>query len=119
MCAHITQLGAFAQSVSDDFVSSSGTTEFAVVGANLSWQLYSGGAVSSAIRQAKQLASQRRIQVVEVARAVRQAITASWNAYAAFGLIIKSAKAQVAAEQLAFEGTRQEYRAGTRTTSTC
>jgi outer membrane protein len=111
------QLSAFAQSgVSDDFVSSSGTTEFAVVGANLSWQLYSGGAVSSAIRQAKQLASQRRIEVVEVARAVRQAVTASWNAYAAFGLIIKSAKAQVAAEQLAFEGTRQEYEAGTRTT---
>ncbi len=91
--------------ISDDLRSNDGTTEYALVGAGFTWQLYAGGAVSSAIRQAKEIASQRRIQVVEVARAVRRAVTASWNAYAAFGLIIKSAKAQVAAEQLAFEGT--------------
>ena len=102
--------------ISDDLRNNDGTTEYALVGAGFTWQLYAGGAVSSAIRQAKEIASQRRIQVVEVARAVRRAVTASWNAYAAFGLIIKSAKAQVAAEQLAFEGTRQEYEAGTRTT---
>ncbi|MGA7267543.1 MAG: TolC family outer membrane protein, partial [Aestuariivirga sp.] len=102
--------------ISDDLRNNDGTTEYALAGASFTWQLYAGGAVSSAIRQAKEIASQRRIQVVEVARAVRRAVTASWNAYAAFGLIIKSAKAQVAAEQLAFEGTRQEYEAGTRTT---
>ena len=68
------------------------------------------------MRQAKQLASQRRIQVIEVARAVRQAVSQAWNAYVAYADIIKNAKTQVAAAQLALDGVQQEYQAGTRTT---
>ncbi|MCB1377646.1 MAG: TolC family outer membrane protein [Alphaproteobacteria bacterium] len=103
-------------SASDDFTRDNTSVERASIGAVFSWQLYGGGQVYSSIRQAKQLASQKRIQVVEVARAVRQAVAASWNAYAAFGQIITAAKAQVSASQLALEGVRQEYQAGTRTT---
>ena len=100
----------------DDWSRDNTSVESASVGAVLSWNLYAGGQVHSSIRQAKQLASQKRIQVVEVARAVRQAVAASWNAYAALGQIITAAKAQVAASQLALDGVRQEYDAGTRTT---
>lgn len=102
--------------VQDDYKKGRDSTESAAVSAVLSWDLYGGGAVHSRVRQAKQLASQRRIQVVEVARAVRQAVAASWNAYAALGQIITAAKSQVAAANLALDGVRQEYQAGTRTT---
>ena len=75
-----------------------------------------GGAVYSSVRQAKQLASQRRIQVIEVARAVRKAVAEAWNAYVAYADIITNARTQVSASELALNGVQQEYQAGTRTT---
>lgn len=88
----------------------------ASVSASLRVPLYEAGLAYSQVRQAKQLASQQRIAVIEVARAVRQAVAASWNAFVALGDIIKNAKTQVAAAQLALDGVQQEYKAGTRTT---
>ena len=102
--------------IRDEFTTDNNSIETASVGATMQWQLYGGGQVHSSIRQAKQLASQRRIQVVEVARAVRQAVASAWNAYVALGQIITAAKSQVAASSLALEGVREEYQAGTRTT---
>ncbi len=86
------------------------------VSANVTVPLYEAGLVYSQIRQAKQLASQNQIAVIEVTRAIRQAVAASWNAYVGLGDIIKSAKTQVEAAQLALNGVQQEYQAGTRTT---
>jgi outer membrane protein len=84
---------------------------------NVTVPLYpQGGAVYSAIRQAKQLASQRKIEVIEVARAVRQAVSQSWAAYVAYVQIIKNARTGVSAAELALSGVQQEYQAGTRTT---
>lgn len=88
----------------------------ASLSAVVSIPIYEAGEVYSRIRQAKQLASQNRIAVIEVARAVRQAVASSWNAYVALGDIIQAAKAQVSAAQLALDGVQQEYQAGTRTT---
>jgi outer membrane protein TolC len=84
--------------------------------ARVSVPIYEAGLDYSRVREAKQLASQRRIQVIEIARAVRQAVAQSWNAYFAFGDIIRNAKTQVSAAQLALSGVQQEYQAGTRTT---
>jgi outer membrane protein len=86
------------------------------VGAQLSIPLYESGFVYSQVRQAKQLASQSRIQVIEVARAVRQAVASSWNAYVGLAQIIRNTRTQVSAAQLALNGVQQEYQAGTRTT---
>ena len=86
------------------------------IGAQLSIPLYESGFVYSQVRQAKQLASQSRIQVIEVARSVRQAVASSWNAYVGLAQIIKNARTQVSAAQLALNGVQQEYQAGTRTT---
>ena len=102
--------------VSDNLDVGGTSDKVASISANVSMPLYEAGEVYSRIRQAKQTASQRRIQVVEVARQVRQAVAAAWNAYVALGDIIKAAKAQVSAAQLALEGVQQEYQAGTRTT---
>ena len=86
------------------------------VGAQLSIPLYESGFVYSQVRQAKQLASQSRIEVIEVARSVRQAVASSWNAYVGLAQIIKNTRTQVSAAQLALNGVQQEYQAGTRTT---
>jgi outer membrane protein len=86
------------------------------VGAQLSIPLYESGFVYSQVRQAKQLASQSRIQVIEVARSVRQAVASSWSAYVGLAQIIKNTRTQVNAAQLALNGVQQEYQAGTRTT---
>ena len=86
------------------------------VGAQFTIPLYESGFVYSQVRQAKQLASQSRIQVIEVARAVRQAVASSWNAYVGLAQIIKNSRTQVSAAQLALQGVQAEYQAGTRTT---
>ncbi len=91
------------------------TRTLTVIGV-VSMPLYEAGAVYSQVRQAKQLASQQRIQVIEVERAVRQAVSASWSFLVAARQAIAAAKDQLAAARLALDGVQQEYAAGTRTT---
>lgn len=99
-----------------DFNKSRNTSSVAQLSAQVSIPLYESGLIYSQVRQAKQLASQSRIQVIEVARAVRQAVASSWNAYVGLAQIIKNTRTQVNAAQLALNGVQQEYQAGTRTT---
>ena len=103
--------------VNEDFKGRNGDkSESAAVGGFLTVPLYEAGLVYSRVREAKQLASQRRIQIIEVARSVRQAVAAAWSAYVSFRQIISAAKQAVSAARLALEGIRQEFSAGTRTT---
>jgi outer membrane protein len=78
--------------------------------------LYEGGRVYSAVRQAKQLESQRRIEIVAAGRSVTQGVTSAWSFLAAAREGIASAKAQVSAAAEALEGVRQEYLVGSRST---
>jgi outer membrane protein len=78
--------------------------------------IYQGGREYAAIRQAKQTASQRQLQIIEATRAVRQQVTAAWYTYVSSGQGITAAKAQVAAASLALDGINQEYLVGSRTT---
>ncbi|MFM8747129.1 MAG: TolC family outer membrane protein [Aestuariivirga sp.] len=103
--------------VSDpDFTEDQNENASAVFGASFSIPLYEAGLVYSQVREAKQRASQSRIQVIEIARDVRRAVVESWNAYVGLGEIIKNTRTQVSAAQLALTGVQQEYAAGTRTT---
>ena len=88
----------------------------AAISAQLTIPLYEAGLAYSQVREAKQRASQSRIQLIEVARDVRSAVAQSWNAYMGLGQIIQNTKTQVRAAQLALTGVQQEYQAGTRTT---
>jgi outer membrane protein len=88
----------------------------ASIAALLSIPIYEGGLAYSQVREAKQRASQSRIQLIEVARDVRSAVAQSWNVYTGLGEIIRNTKTQVRAAQLALTGVQQEYQAGTRTT---
>jgi outer membrane protein len=78
--------------------------------------IYQGGREYSAIRRAKQVSSQRKIQIIEATRLVRQQVTASWGALTSSNQAITSAKSQVASAELALDGINQEYAVGSRTT---
>ncbi|MFO1089728.1 MAG: TolC family outer membrane protein [Hyphomicrobiales bacterium] len=78
--------------------------------------IYEGGYVYSQVRQAKQVASQRRIEILGARRAVREQVTSSWNNFQAATAVIVSQKASVEANRLALEGVRQEALVGSRTT---
>jgi outer membrane protein len=99
-----------------DFTEDHNENASAFLGATVSIPLYEAGLVYSQVREAKQRASQNRIQVIEIARDVRRAVVQSWNAYVGLGEIIKNTRTQVRAAQLALTGVQQEYEAGTRTT---
>jgi TolC family type I secretion outer membrane protein len=77
--------------------------------------LYEAGRVYSSVRKAKHEASQRKIQVIEASRAVRESVAASWAYLDAARQGIASAKTQVSAAQLALQGVREEYNIGSRT----
>jgi outer membrane protein len=102
--------------VNDNPSSGVGSSERAIVEGVLTIPLYEAGRVYSSVRQAKQLASQRRLQVIQAGRAVRESVSTSWNNLSAAREIIRSAKEQVSAVELALDGVRQEYFVGSRTT---
>ncbi len=77
--------------------------------------LYQQGLVSSRVRQAKQTANQRRIQIVEQMRAVEQQGTSSWENLVSSQAQIKSFTSSVNAAEIALDGVRQEEEVGERT----
>lgn len=98
-----------------DHVSKGNTEQLAVIG-SIVVPLYEAGSVYSAVRQAKQVESQNRIQIIGAARAVREAVETSWNLVLSARETIVSSKAQVTANTLALDGVKQENLVGTRTT---
>lgn len=83
--------------------------------ANLRVPLYQSGAVFSRVRQAKQTASQRLLELADAEReAIRQA-TESWEALETARARIVSFTFEVASQEIALEGVRQESQVGART----
>lgn len=91
------------------------TEQLSLLG-SVSVPLYEAGSVYSAVREAKQTESQRRIEIISAARTVRESVVTSWNALIAARETIASAKSQVSANALALDGVKQEYLVGSRTT---
>lgn len=90
-------------------------TDSAKIAAVVSVPLYQAGAVSSRVRQSKQTAGQRRVEV-EVARrnAVEGAATA-WESLQTARARIGSIQAQIRAADIALTGVREEAAVGART----
>ncbi len=77
--------------------------------------LYSSGSVEAQVRQSKQIAGQRRIQIEEQRNlSVESAIT-SWEGWIAAKAQIVSFTEQVEASRIALDGVRQENTVGSRT----
>ncbi|MCK0070566.1 TolC family outer membrane protein [Kordiimonas laminariae] len=82
----------------------------------LSVPLYSGGARHSQIRQAKQVRSQRLMEIRQAERVAQENVFVAWDQYRAATGQIKSTQASVRANEIALEGVRQEAFVGSRTT---
>ena len=78
--------------------------------------IYSGGLVSSRIRQSVERNNADRITVEGVRRTVMQGVTQFWSQLIAARANIASSELQVGAARIAAEGTRQEQQVGLRTT---
>lgn len=103
-------------SFNDDPSVGTSRSESARIEGVLTIPLYEAGRVYSSVREAKHVASQRRLEVIQAGRSVRESVSISWNNLAAAREIIRSAKSQVSAAALALDGVRQEYLVGSRTT---
>lgn len=92
------------------------SSRFAQVQGVLTVPLYEGGRVYSQVRQAKQIESERRIQIVEAGRSVREGVSVAWATFQAATQAIAAIRTQVQAAQIALDGVQQEYLVGSRTT---
>ena len=89
-------------------------TDRASVIAQLTIPLYQAGGPSARVRRAKQTAGQRRIEVEETRRLVREQATFAWEVLVAARARIIQFEIQVSANEVALVGTRQEALHGLR-----
>ncbi len=101
---------------SDDQSSEAQWQEEGSLAATLSIPLYQSGAVYSRVRQARQLNSQRKIEIETAVREVREAVSRSWEQLVSARAQIESNEEQVRANTIALEGVNQEAQVGSRTT---
>jgi type I secretion outer membrane protein, TolC family len=78
--------------------------------------IYEGGAVHSAVRQAKESLGQAKIQVDVLRDQVQAAVVSAWGSLEASRAQVVAARAQVEATRLALDGVIEEQRVGQRTT---
>ncbi len=93
-----------------------GRSRSGYIGGTLSVPIYQSGRVYSRIREAKQISSQRKLEVLDAQRQVREQVVSAWHLLKAATATIAAAKEAVAANQVALDGVKQEAQVGTRTT---
>lgn len=91
-------------------------SESAKIALTVTVPLYEGGSIYSQTRQRKQTHNQRRIQVEEQRRSVRQSVTQAWENLSTARSNITARTSQVDAARIALEGVQQEAEVGSRTT---
>ena len=84
--------------------------------ASLSWPLYQGGAEYAAIRQAVQQREYARQQLDVARRTAIQNAEQFWDTLTATRATITSTRAEIAANEIALDGTEREALVGSRTT---
>ena len=84
--------------------------------ATLRMPLYQGGAANARIRQSKQVAAQRRLELDQARRGVQEQVANAWRALTSARAQITAFESQVAAAAVALDGVEQETRVGLRTT---
>ncbi|WP_158045572.1 TolC family outer membrane protein [Skermanella pratensis] len=88
----------------------------ASVTASVTIPLYQAGSTAARVREARQTASQRRIQIEEARRQVVENAIRAWEGLTTARATIQSRQSQVRASEIALEGVRQEALVGSRTT---
>jgi len=87
-----------------------------VIGVQVNVPLYAGGARYSDIRRAKQVRSQRMMEIRQAERVAQENVFVAWDRYRAAVGQITSSQASVRANEIALEGVKQEAYVGSRTT---
>lgn len=82
----------------------------------MTWQLYDGGADYSKIREARQTASQHRMELEDVRHKAHETARNAWQELAAAEASIKADQAEIEAASDALQGVKVEARVGSRTT---
>jgi len=95
--------------------SNNGRQDVASIGLSMNWQLYTGGATSSRIREARQNLSRSSSDYDATQRSAVQVAIQSWEQYQTARATVVSRKSQVSAAQIALDGVRQEASVGNRT----
>ena len=90
-------------------------TDRAEILAEVTIPLYQQGAVSSRIREARQITNQRRIEIEEARRRTGQESISAWEGLQTARAQIRSFESGVRAAEIALEGVRQENQVGART----
>ena len=78
--------------------------------------LYQGGEEYAAIRQAKELLSQARLQADLQRDMIRAQVVSTWGQLETAKAVIRSSEAAVKASEIALDGVREEAKVGQRTT---
>lgn len=99
----------------NEFVGATNQRKGTQWGLTFSVPLYQGGAEYSAVRQQKQIRSQRMLQIASAERLAMQNVRVGWENYRAARARIESTASQVRANEIALDGTRQESTVGART----
>ncbi len=110
----ITAEGSLARNY-DAGGSAAGRQDAATVGVAMNWALYTGGATSSRIREARQNLSRRADELEATQRSAVQIATQSWEQYQTAKATVISRQAQVKAATVALDGVQQEATVGNRT----
>jgi TolC family type I secretion outer membrane protein len=92
-----------------------GALHVLTVTGNVTVPIYQGGAEEATVRQAKQLREQAQLTVSDTERQVVDSTRTAWQAYTSATASIASNTAQVAADQVAYEGVKREQQVGART----
>ena len=104
-----------SMSHSEETSQRSGETDRAQVLAEVTIPLYQQGAISSRVREAKQITNQRRIEVEESRRRIEQEAISAWEGLQTARAQIRSFESGVRSAEIALEGVRQENAVGART----
>jgi outer membrane protein len=110
----VSVVGQVAQAYDSSFRGDQ-TLSASVLG-QLTVPIYQGGEVYARVRQAKELAGQRRIEAEATRDQVRASVVSAWGTLEASKANVLASQAQVTAAEVALTGVREEARVGQRTT---
>jgi outer membrane protein len=103
-------------SIAGDFDADDLETSGDSVGVRFSLPLIQGGAIRSRTRQQRALSSAANLEVAAAQRTVQEGVTNAWTGLASARAAVVSAREQVEAQELAYEGVRLEQETGLRAT---
>lgn len=104
------------QSIGADFNDDFSESTADSVGVRVSVPIFQGGATRSRTRQQRALRSASNLDLAAAQRGVQESVTNAWTGLASARAAVDSAREQVEAAELAYEGVRLEQETGLRST---